>query len=550
MNMKKFFKTIYGQITLLMTFILIFFLSISSLIYRQNAGIRDNFGRSITLSWLNFNIANHQGDFLQVFKALDGGILHMNTGLSTEAVNRVEDILGKADHFSWIKPIDSTLTSYFTEANVPDSEKTIGKLKAIWEDLYIMTQDVHQVVSFSSDSTRDTDRFKAMAVYNQKVSDINGRFFSHLWGESFHGDINQRLNRIISDIQFATGSAMKEIIIYTAGFSAIIIIFWLYFRKKFKASFQKPLDIIRRLGRGEIVEAEEAPENELGPVIEASNQLGAALQKASQFAQEIGQGNFNFDYQALSEKDMLGNALMGMKDDLWQYKEREKRQNWSNEGYTKFSDILRNSFLNIDEMGRVIVGELAKYLHANLAGLFLYNEETQNLDLKACYAYGRQKFLQRSIMPGEGLVGQCWLENQTSFYKEIPENYIAIKSGLGQATPRCLLIVPLKNEEKTEGILEIASFNEFQDYEIEFVEKVAQNIASVTTTINRNSITETLLNESQIKTETLNAQEEELKNSVEELNAIQEELRRRESEYEVVIAMLKAEVEELKTAKT
>lgn len=545
--MKRFFKTLYGKITLLMALILIFFITLATFVYRQNIRIRDYYNQNLVLAWLNFNIANHQGEFLNVFKTLDEGILHMNYGLSHEAVLRIEDMLGKANHFDWIKPIDSTFRQSLIEAGIPDAEGKIQILESVWQDFYLMTQEVDQVVAASSDSTRDQDRPKAMAVYNQSVGDISGRFFGFLWSPEFHGTVNNRLNEISSNIQELTGSAVRMIFPFTIGFAALVIVLWFYLQRKFRHSLQRPLNIISRLSVGELPEAAKVPEDEMGPIVEASNKLSAALEKASGFAQEIGKGHFDFDYQLLSEKDILGNALINMKDDLRKYHEKEKIQNWSNEGYAMFSDILRNSFMKTEEMGKVIISRLVTYLEANQGGLFLYDEEAGALQLTACYAYGRNKFLTKSILPGEGLIGQCFLERQTSYYTDVPENYIKITSGMGSALPRSILIVPVKNEEKIEGVLEIASFSVFRDYEIDFVEKVAQNLASVVTAIKRNNITEKLLQDSKRQSEALKVQEEELQNTFEELYRSREEFRRQEEEYLETIKTLQLQVEQLKS---
>ena len=149
--------------------------------------------------------------------------------------------------------------------------------------------------------------------------------------------------------------------------------------------------------------------------------------------------------------------------------------------------------------------------------------------MTGCYAYNRQKFLKSEFKPGEGLIGRCYLERETIFLTEIPENYIKITSGMGEDSPTCLIVVPLLYNDKVFGVIEVASFNTFEQFQIDFVEKIASSIASTISVVKINIQTNKLLEQSRQQAEEMASQEEEMRQNMEELRATQEESARKEA---------------------
>lgn len=220
-------------------------------------------------------------------------------------------------------------------------------------------------------------------------------------------------------------------------------------------------------------------------------------------------------------------------------KEDQKRQ-WASEGVTKCMNLLRNE-TELNSLNNQFIAFVVKYLGANQGGLFLLDEEQPHdvhLQLMAAYAYNRQKYLKKRVDIGEGLLGQTFLEKQTNHLTQIPEKHLTITSGLGEAPPSALLIVPLKTDETIVGVIEIASFSAFSAFEIEFCENLATNFASTLHGIKTNLKTRELLILAQQQAEKMQAQEEEMRQNMEELQATQEEMHRKEKDYLRQIEML------------
>ncbi len=319
---------------------------------------------------------------------------------------------------------------------------------------------------------------------------------------------------------------------------------------------------------------------EFGRIQNLLTELSNGLEKASSFALKLAENNFNVDFKPLSNEDILGNALLKLRDNLIKAQheaelrriENYQRQ-WSSQGIAEFSELLREHADNLDELARSVIAKLVDYTVADIGGLYIVNDEDPDnitIELKAFYAFDRHKFLKRTFKPGETLVGQCYLEGETIYMNDIPEDYIKITSGLGSDKPRSLLIVPLKVNEQILGIVELASFKEFEQYQIEFVEKIGESIASAISTVKINIRTRKLLEETAEKTKRLEIQENiarqniakieaqlkelkktlereraQLKKVMEERNKLETELKRVKYEYEEQIKQKQIELDNL-----
>jgi len=346
-----------------------------------------------------------------------------------------------------------------------------------------------------------------------------------------------------------------SLIVAIIGVLLISLIIY-YMSKNISSALIMTTGILKKLSLGDIKAVDNLNikrGDEIEDMANSVNALKEGLKETSVFAQEIGKGNLAVEFTPLSEKDVLGNSLIEMRKSLQHAKnEEEKRkiedekQNWATQGLAKFGEILRTNSHNIKQLSFNIMSNLISYLDINQGALFVveteHNDEDDEvyLELKSAIAYGRDKYMKKRVVVGEGLVGRCAYEKKTIYLTDIPDDYIKITSGMGTANPTALLLVPLILNDEIFGVIELASFHEIEDYQIEFVEKLGESIASTIATVKINEKTSYLLEQSKSQAEELAAQEEEMRQNLEELQATQEEAARREYEMEGVINALGA----------
>lgn len=270
------------------------------------------------------------------------------------------------------------------------------------------------------------------------------------------------------------------------------------------------------------------------------------LEEASTFIKGITNGNYKVAWSGLTDRlsefnkgNLTGN-LMHMRDQMIDVKTKADQNLWSVNGLAKFAEIIRNNMNDLNSYADIIISNLVKYVDANQGAFFVVDDKDENLELKGCFAYDRIKFVGKTISKGQGLSGQCWLEKNIMLLKEIPEEYVSITSGLGEANPTNLIIAPVMAEDKVLGIIELGSFVEFPSDKLAFIEKLCASIGSSLATIRVNHKTSQLLQESKEMSERLKSQEEELLQNAEELQATQEEMARKLSEAEKKIKAVEA----------
>lgn len=307
----------------------------------------------------------------------------------------------------------------------------------------------------------------------------------------------------------------------------------------------KPIKEIRgavtRLSNGEFPTALPVRgHEEIGQTKAALNQLLDRLQAAVGFSASLGKGNLNAEYDERFRGDVLSNSLISMQNQLSAAQRNQEMINWVNKGAAALNDIIKDESKELEFIGDNILKFLVTYLNMNQGALYVRRDEIGETYLHrlSTYAYGKKKFLNDRVEPGSGLVGACYLERSRIVLKEVPQNYVKITSGLGEATPDFVLIAPMMIKGEVFGVIELAGFQELPEYRINFVETIGESVASILQSKYVQIQTTKLLREAREREEQMKSQEEELRQNAEELQAVQEQMERRQQELEARIREL------------
>src|SRR5262245_41610247 len=213
-------------------------------------------------------------------------------------------------------------------------------------------------------------------------------------------------------------------------------------------------------------------------------------------------------------KDTINEMIRNLRDTT----QKNTEQDWLKTNLAKFSRMLQGQ-RDLSTVGRLILSELAPVVSAQRAAFYVldHGDGYPRLKLLANYAGRGQSVIGEELDLGEGLVGQCALTRQKVIVANVPPGYFPIRSGLGEAVPRSILVLPVVFEGRVKGVLELASFDTFGSTHQDFLEQLTEPIGIVLNTIEANMRTEDLLKQSQSLAQQLQTRGEQLEQTNEEL---------------------------------
>jgi HAMP domain-containing protein/signal transduction histidine kinase/DNA-binding response OmpR family regulator len=218
--------------------------------------------------------------------------------------------------------------------------------------------------------------------------------------------------------------------------------------------------------------------------------------------------------EVASLKDNINEMIRNLKDTTL----KNSEQDWLKTNLAKFSRMLQGQ-KDLLTVGKLILSELAPVVSAQ-QGVFYTMDASKDdayLKLLASYAYRERKNADNRFKMGEGLVGQCALEKEKILLRNVPKDYVAISSGLGDATPLNIIVLPVVFEGQVKAVIELASFDQFSPTHQAFLDQLTESIGIVINTIEANMRTEDLLKQSQSLAKELQSQQEELQQTNQQL---------------------------------
>src|SRR2546426_4668543 len=254
--------------------------------------------------------------------------------------------------------------------------------------------------------------------------------------------------------------------------------------------------------------------------------------------------------EVASLKDNINEMIRNLKDTTI----KNNEQDWLKTNLAKFTRMLQGQ-KDMLTVGKLILSELAPVVSAHHGVFYVVEtpkeeapEETEHnepyLNLLASYAFRSRKNVGNRFSLGEGLVGQAALEKERILISNAPPDYVQITSGLGQATPTNIIVLPVLFEGQVKAVMELSSFEKFSAIHQAFLDQLVESIGIVLNTIEANMRTEDLLKQSQSLARELQSRQEELQTT----NADLEEKAKLLADQNVEVERKNHEVEQARQA--
>lgn len=344
--------------------------------------------------------------------------------------------------------------------------------------------------------------------------------------------ISENISQLIKDNSIKVKLYLLRLYIFTfltILLSVLIIIFLLkmlldYYNK----NIHEIKNNIGKIAKGELVDLKTNNlDDDFGIINNQIVNFVNGTKEKLVFAEQIKEKKFDANLNLLSSKDLLGKSLVELKNSLQKSEEEaqilkkaEDIQDWKTAGLAKFGEVMRKNTDNLVQLSTEVIKQLIVYVEASQGGFYIYNDENQNnifLELTAHFAYGKEKIANKQIALHEGLIGTCAVEKNKFYFEKIPDEYIYIASGFGQAKPQSLIILPLTVDKNIYGVIELAALRKFHDYELDFLDKLAIDIAITVSYVKINDETARFLKMSERQTRKLLRKQHESTEQITEL---------------------------------
>jgi signal transduction histidine kinase/HAMP domain-containing protein/ActR/RegA family two-component response regulator len=284
------------------------------------------------------------------------------------------------------------------------------------------------------------------------------------------------------------------------------------------------------------------------------NQLAANLtnqvRAIAEVATAVTEGDLTrqVSVEASGEVAVLKDKLNEMIRNLRETTRQNIEQDWLKTNRERFTRMLQGQ-RDLGTVSGMILSELAPLVSAQHAVFYIVTNPKDGtepvLQLEAGYGYEERRSLSTSFRFGEGLVGQCAKEKKRILLTDVPSNYVKINSGLGESPPLNIIVLPVLFEGSVRAVIELASFTPFGATHQAFLDQLPESIGLVLNTIEADTVTANLLEQSQSQAQELRSQQEELRESNEDLEGQAQLLAEQNKEVERSKRMLEEKAGQL-----
>lgn len=423
-------------------------------------------------------------------------------------------------HSSEYPYLKRSLTKLMKDWKEKDDLKRMTAVFYGFEGLMVDQNNIMRMLN-SFDSYEDPEiKFSAESIVEKNILPECANLTSQLNDLINKKKIQAELTHI--ETRNSSRSMMWSVMSIAILIVIVIFIAAIYMSNKIIVPTMKLKNFILQMGKGEIPDINIKPgKNAVGQMIEAVQTLAVSLRQTAHFAHEIGYGNLSVDFKPAGTRDELGNALVQMRASLRNADEANKQRTWISSVADDVNAVLRENSDDINKLSESVISVLVKSLNALQGGLYLVEDSTENergrIILHGAYAKGGSVEPRETFLEGEGLVGQVVKDKKLIYLRDIPSKNSIIESGLSQYCPSHVLIIPLNYHGNVYGAIEFSGFQEYPEFQIEFIRSIGETIGSTIASVKSNTLTKKLLSETRKQAERLSSQEEELRRKNDEL---------------------------------
>ncbi|MDP3847447.1 MAG: response regulator [Pseudomonas sp.] len=299
--------------------------------------------------------------------------------------------------------------------------------------------------------------------------------------DDFFGLLNQRtLDATHSAAQQANS---REYIIYSllaVSILVLIITLWVAYRLILRRLGAEPAmaeELVKQIASGNLDTQIELQPWDQGSLLANIKLLMENMERLATQADAIGRGDFSQEISLLSQHDRLGHAIRTMNTLLRTAKTDDERRNWLKDGNSRLSTALTGDF-SLQQLANTAIGVLGRHLGAGRGVLYLFHAAEASLDLLGSYMYTERANLGSRFQLGQGAVGQVALEKKPIILTTIAADAAPIVTGTSSALPLYTYTYPLLREDCLLGVVELASFERFDELKQEFLSGETEVIAS------------------------------------------------------------------------